>query len=222
MTEKTRKREIAYKISIESLKKYPYCQQEGWLPNYVEFQDNKISRVNIFGTVILKPISENVQHNIIVIDDGTDQIEIRTFEQDFNFDEFNVGDLINIIGRVRDFNNNRYVIPEIIKKIKDLKIIELIRKELRIEELKYLKNKVAKVNTKIVSSNKEEKIEEPKSLPIYEKIINEIRNLDKGNGADIQEVLINTNLINREELITELLQKGDIFEINPGKVKILE
>lgn len=213
--EQKRKRQIAYKVTIENLKKYPYHQQEGWLPNYVYFQNKKISRVNIIGVVILKPISD--QQNMIVVDDGTDQIEVRTFENDFNFNQFEIGGIVNIIGRIREFSNNRYIVPEIIKKTNDFKMLELRKKELKVEELKFKKFKIEETPAKV-----EEEIIEDKVLPVYEKIINEIKKLDKGDGASIQEVLINTNLIKREEVITELFQKGGIFEISPGKVKILE
>ena len=218
------KREIAHKVTLENLKKFQFHQQSGWLPNYVEVYNKKISRVNIIATIILKPISENSQQNTIVIDDGTDQIEVRTFEQDFDFNKHNVGDIINLIGRIRVFNNNRYIVPEIIKQISNLKFLELRKKELEFEKRQYNQNidlrKVKKEENH--QEIKEVKIEKNKEDLVYNRIIKEIRRIDKGEGANIQEVLINTNLINKEELITELLEKGDIFEISPGKFKILE
>ena len=226
MVEKTIKRQIAHKVTIEDLKRYPYVKQEGWLPNFLDFPNKKVSRVNILGTIILKPINENNEQKMLVIDDGTDQIEVRTFENDFDFTKFVVGDLINIIGKVREFNNNKYVIPEILNKISNLKMIELRKKEIKLENMKLKKNKPKDVflGKKINKPKQveEKKNEEVKTPLIYDKIINEIRKLDRGNGANIQEILVNTNLINKEILITELLEKGDVFEISPGKIKILE
>ena len=215
MPEEIRKREIAHKVTIEILNKFPYKEQSGWLPNYIEYKNKKISRVNLIATIILKSEQENEQQKVMFIDDGTDQIEARTFENDFNFERYNIGDVINVIGRIRLFNNKKYIVPEIIKKIKNMKLLELRNKELELERIRLSKIKEVK---KVY----EENIKIEGNLPIYNKIIDEIKKQDKGDGVSIQQILIDTNLINRDELITELLEKGDIFEISPGRVKILE
>tara|TARA_Y100000034_G_scaffold14075_1_gene14720 strand:+ start:28802 stop:29470 length:669 start_codon:yes stop_codon:yes gene_type:complete len=222
MVKESNKRQIAYKISIEDINKYPYHKQEGWLPNYIDFQNKKVSRINIISTIILKPMEGDVKQDVIVVDDGSDQIEVRTFEDDFDFKTYEIGEIVKIIGRIREFNDKKYIIPEIIKKMKDVKVLELRKKELIIEKLK---NKEKKNENKIIEKKpepKEEKIIKSESLSTYDKIISEIRKIDKGNGVNIQDILINLNILNGEELITELLQKGDVFEISPGKVKVLE
>jgi DNA replicative helicase MCM subunit Mcm2 (Cdc46/Mcm family) len=48
--------------------------------------------------------------------------------------------------------------------------------------------------------------------------------MDKGEGADIIEVVEETKLDEEEanSLIQELLKEGEIFEIKSGKLKIIE
>lgn len=217
--EKTR-REIAYKIRICDLKKSLYCKQEGWLPNYVQFKDKKVSRVNIIGTVILS--SNSPQQNVLVIDDGTDQIETRTFENDADMSKFNVGDIINLIGRVREFSNEKYIAAEIIKKVDNARLLELRKKEILLDNLAHDAAYDQEPDKPDKSAESQDSDTESKIFGAYEKLIHEIRSLDDGSGASIQDALVNSNLINGEELIMELLQRGDIFEISPGKVKILE
>lgn len=51
--------------------------------------------------------------------------------------------------------------------------------------------------------------------------LNIIRTLDTGNGASFEEIAKQIGQ-NAEDIITNLLARGDIFEIAPGKLKILE
>jgi len=56
----------------------------------------------------------------------------------------------------------------------------------------------------------------------YQKILNVITILDKGEGVDVQEVVNNIKIDNCENIVQNLIEEGEVFEISPGKVKILE
>ncbi|MCK5854229.1 MAG: hypothetical protein KAG56_03340, partial [Sulfurovaceae bacterium] len=51
-----------------------------------------------------------------------------------------------------------------------------------------------------------------------EEVIKQIKILDKGDGADYEDVL---NKVKDEKMIQMLLEDGEIFEIKPGKLKLL-
>ena len=51
-----------------------------------------------------------------IIDDGTGQLPIRNFDVAIKIGGA-VGDVVNIIGRIRDYNDQRYLLTEIINKI---------------------------------------------------------------------------------------------------------
>ena len=55
-----------------------------------------------------------------------------------------------------------------------------------------------------------------------QKIFRIIKKLDKGAGADIEDILLESGIENAEKYITTLINEGEIFEIRPGKVKVLE
>ena len=55
-----------------------------------------------------------------------------------------------------------------------------------------------------------------------DKIFQLIKSTDSGEGADTEEVISKSNLENAEQLVKKLLEEGEIFEVKPGKLKILE
>ena len=53
---------------------------------------------------------------------------------------------------------------------------------------------------------------------IAENVIKIIKECDDGEGADYEEVL---EKVKNEKLINSLMEEGEIFEIKPGKLKVL-
>lgn len=218
MEQTIKQRQIAYKIDLSEIFLNEFIKQEGWEPNYVAYGNKKISRVNVIGTVI-SPVTP--EQNYIVIDDGKANIMIRQFEnQEIDLMDYDIGHVVNIIGKIREFNNERYILPEIIKQVSPKWLVA------RKKELDYL-NKIGFYN----STNPENNINKPASLIIEEtikiqakdseEIIKKIRELDKGDGAEVESI---TKLCGTEseKMIKTLLEQGDIFTTKPGRVKVLE
>jgi len=59
-------------------------------------------------------------------------------------------------------------------------------------------------------------------LSPYQKILEIIGSLDFGKGADYHEVIAKSKVVDCERMINALLEQGEIFEIRPGKLKVLE
>ncbi|MBL7055533.1 hypothetical protein ISS07_01330 [Candidatus Woesearchaeota archaeon] len=202
MEEQSFQRQTAIKIRIEDILSSNYKKNDGFNPNYVELNNKKISRVNVIG-VLLEKYGFDKQKRLLV-DDGTGRLSIRSFEGLENFDEFNVGDVVMIVGRPREFSEEKYVLVEIIKKINPL---------------------WAKVRSMELGSAKKEKIDEPildeevvESNP-KDKIIKLIKKFDSGNGASIEDVSLEEG---SDRLVETLLKEGEVFEVKPGKLKVLE
>lgn len=200
-------RETAIKIEIKDLIEGRYVVKEGWTPNFVETIYGKVSRINILGVII-----QELDNHSYKIDDGTSQIELRTFEpKPINV---NVGDLVMVIGRPREYGGGIYINYEILKKI-DPKWIQYRKKELEL-----LRPKKIIINQTPKMENAEEIV--VKADNIFEKIMNIIRENDTGNGTPIDVVIEKIDDIQAEKIINNLLSEGEIFEIKPGCVKILE
>ena len=49
-----------------------------------------------------------------------------------------------------------------------------------------------------------------------------VKSLDRGDGADFNEIIKKINKPEAEKLLNNLIKIGELFEIRPGKIKILE
>lgn len=242
----------AHIIKIGDINSGSYVKvKEEFSPDYVLVGDKKVSRVNIIAIVI--DLQTDERFNNLTIDDGTGSIQIRDFGNKYNFARFNIGESIRIIGKPREFNSQIYLVPEIIKPLKDRKWIELRKAELKTqsltsnehgEENKNKKNTEKSDGKKPFEKNDnagtkyyaEEEIVEDKVKDVrdatenktenkienkIEKVLNVIKELDTGNGADIEEVVVKSNLIDCDKIITNLIKEGEVFEIKAGKIKVL-
>lgn len=200
--ETTIKRHPARKVSIATILKGKYTKQDGWEPNYIETGSEKISRANILG--VITGVSQNGSYETLYLDDGTGKISIKNFDGANLFSKLQIGDIVMIIGRPREFNGQIYIIPEIAKKIEDkrwidYRILELQRGEETAKEPEQPDEPIEDSSTQICSLIKE---------------------LDRGHGADY-ETIIEKKGQAVCHAIEKLLKEGEIFEVAPGKLKVL-
>lgn len=201
-------RQVARKVRLKDIAHGKYIKVEGeWKPNYVEAPGGfNFSRANVIATIASEPIPD-ATYNSFVIDDGTARVPVRIFEE-MKLDA-TLGDVVLIIGRPREYNSQIYLVPEIIKKIekKKDKWIQFRRLELG-EETDDEEGAVVE--------------EEPKEMNDVDSVIELIKKLDSGDGADTEEVIAESNAEDCEKIISNLLREGEIFEISSGKLKVLE
>ncbi|MEK6967110.1 MAG: hypothetical protein AABX51_00590, partial [Nanoarchaeota archaeon] len=104
-----------------------------------------------------------------------------------------VGEQVRIIGKPKVFGITRYINVDIIKKIDNPSWLKVWQLEVGLEK-----------------PNNEEKV------------IDLIKKLDTGQGANIEDLISNSGIPNIVELVDNLKNKGDVFETRPGKIKVLE
>lgn len=198
------KRETAIICAVNDLLQGSFVKTEGWAPSYFSTEAGNISRVNLMGVVVDKEAEG------IVIDDGSGRILLRSFE--VSLPDLAIGELLLVIGRPRVFNEKKYVVPEIIRKMPP-------------EWAEYRKLQLERISRATMPAHIERREiinEVPKGHNPYQKIVEFIKDLDAGDGADIGEVERRSRLPNAGELISRLIEEGEIFEIRPGRIKILE
>jgi RPA family protein len=171
-------RPTAIPITIADINSGSFVQQEDAPSTLILSSGTNAGRIRIGGIV--------VAINELVIDDGTGSMLIRTFD---TTQSFAIGDSVIVIGKPRAYQNQPYVLGEIIKKTNP-------------KWIEYWKKKQPKTSTK-------------------EAAINAVRKLDRGDGADYNEVITSIGA-KGEELIIHLLTAGELFETRPGKLKVLE
>ena len=210
-------RTVSKMISIRDIIGGTYVQEQENEPNYLlTIKKEKIYRCNIMATILTKEKNGFIIN--FTVDDGSGIIVVRSFEINKLIEELKVGDTILIIGKIRVYNNDKYVSPEILKKIDPIWLkTRIIPKNFdKPEEI------VKHINS---SQNTEEIIEEEiidnmENFP-FQKIIKLIKELDNGEGVFIDNILEKSSLKDTEKIIEKMMERGEIFQIGPGRVKVL-
>ena len=203
------KRQVAYKIRISHILNGSFVK-DNISAGYVRLNGLNVSRINLIAAVVYKP-EQPSSYASAIIDDGTGKILLRSFENINLFSKVDVGDIVLVIGKIREYNNEKYILPEILKKIGNSKWMNL-----REMELKNAKNP-EKEMIKNESIAVEQAVQDNSDV-----VYSIIKKLDNGYGVSVDDVINNSSCSNAEEIINKLLENGDIFEIKPGKLKVLE
>lgn len=204
----TQTRHCAQKVWIAEILNGKFIQGDDQTPAHVFSNNKNLLRVNILGAIVAKTKEgQNNEIQTIELEDGTAKISARTF--DSKEIKAEIGDCVFLIGKIRAYNNQIYIAAEIIKKIEQIEWIQLRKKELP-------------------APKEEQKPEVTQELPKQEqentaaKILELIRKKDPGNGADYDEIIQQSKIVDAEKIIQTLIQKGEIFHVAPSKIKVLE
>src|SRR3989344_5122377 len=108
------KRQTAYKVWIQDIHSAETIVDETSGLPYYALLGKQVVRVHIIGSIIDAFFSDG--YGSIVIDDGSGQIRLKVWGDDLPLlREKNIGDFVLIIGRIAEFNNERYIRPEIVR-----------------------------------------------------------------------------------------------------------
>ncbi len=219
--EKQFRREAARKTSIGEILKGEFVEtEEGAATLSIAGQATR--RLNLLATVVDKDNAESQSYKSLVVDDGTAQIRLRFFDAEAAlFEKLEIGEFAVIIGKPRRYGSEVYITPEISKPLKNVKWAEVRKLELKMlqpSEQTTAKAAVAgNLNGELVGEDPIDTVGKEK-MALY-RIVKE---LDSGRGVDSNEVMAKSGLGNAESLIKEMLRNGDLFEVLPGRLKILE
>lgn len=207
MPDEQYKRNIAYKFRIgEVLMGKPIMDGERF--SFLELGNKKIVRVNIIGNIIEKYESEGEKKYIFfTLDDGSGQIKLKSFGDDVNkFKNLMQGQTVLVIGVLRNFNNETYISPEIVRE----------------QNPKYLL--IRKLETEKERSNSFQPMAKEQIIAVKDKILDIIKNAEKDGGIEMDVIIMNLREISPEIInqeIKRLLEEGIIFEPRPGKMRWL-
>ena len=201
------KRNTAYKFRIgDLLFGKPIMNGEKF--SFLELGNKKIIRVNLIGNIVDKYESgEERKYLSLTLDDGSGQIKLKSFAENVEkFKDIHQGQTVAVIGVLRNWNDETYVSPEIIK--------ELDPKYLLIRKLETEKEKILNSNP----------VEKEQIVAIKDKILDMIKGSEDDGGIDKDQIITNLQNISPEIInqeIQKLLEEGIAFEPRPGKVRYL-
>ena len=203
-------RQTAKKVRILDLMSGEWVRKEGMEPSYVQTKSGEqVSRARILSTVVGKFQAEDGNFASVTLDDGTDTIRAKTFKTVKPLDSVNVGDIVELIGKVREWNDEVYILPELVRKLVDPNF-ELLR---RLELLRLAKSgpKKASADGQVKGPSEQEKLRNDML-----KLIEEAK-----DGISYTEILEKMKIPEEkaEPIINELLAEGICYEPSPGKVK---
>ena len=207
-------RQVAFKLKVSDILNSDFVKDET-SAGYVRLDGKPVYRVNIIATVVQKA-EEGSKYSSAVIDDGSGRISLRSFEDAKIFSKVDIGDVALVIGKIRNFNNENYILPEIIKKLENNIWMQVRQLE--------LKNFPVIEKNPDGNENKNQPLENNVQIKqdFGSDVYSMIKKLDSGDGALIDEVIKQSNKSDAEEIIKKMLLNGDVFEVKPGRLKVLE
>lgn len=154
-------RSTANKVKIEDLLHGEYTQSPEGEPNYlITPWDQEILRVNIIATVVDSFVRDDGGYATISLDDGTGVIRAKGWSDGAReLEKFEMGDLVTVIGKVREYEGEIHLVPEVIRKTDDPNW-ELVR------ELEILENRKNLLEEGKIPKFKKESEGEPKELEL--------------------------------------------------------
>ncbi|MSR86462.1 hypothetical protein EXS74_03650 [Candidatus Woesearchaeota archaeon] len=207
------KRQTAYKVWIKDIHSAKsHIDTTSGLPSFI-IRDKTLARVNFIASVI--DTFSSGTYGSIVVDDGSGQIRLKVWGDDLVLLEARgIGDLVLIIGRVSQFNDERYVRPEIVRTVSQdwalLRRLELI-KEYGVPQ---------KEDRVILEKEEESSPEVEPSLAAREIILARI---EKQEEVSEEEVFKACSLPREKVALAlyDLLKEGEIFSPKKGYYRLV-
>jgi RPA family protein len=113
-------RATAYTCTLKELSQGQYSVSSDEQAPHFLIGDKKISRINIIGRFVRLDapiIALGPQVVKGTFDDGTASMDVRSFEPIICADDITLTDTVRLFGKVRQFQQTTYIVPEIIRKI---------------------------------------------------------------------------------------------------------
>ena len=238
-----KKRATAFKLNISDILDGTYHKSEEG-----SFLDTryglKILRTHVMATVVEKFESNNEftssnetrkRYSTLTIDDGTGVIRIKTWQEDTNLiKSVDVGDIIDVVGRIREYQDELYIMPESISKIVDPNW-ELVR-ELEIIEAKRERHppSSAPIGSEIAEGDSkgthalgeletaEEVKAETESKTDLQGILFELIEQYREDGVTAKDLFRELSEFPEQDIesaLTSLIKEGAIYEPKPGQYR---
>lgn len=242
MPDEIKKRLTAFKISLGLLSKGEMEFDQERFSRLI-LNNKEIARVNTVATVVDKFMNEQGSYASITVDDGTGNIRVKVFSDNIAMlKDLQLGDTLLVIGLLRHYNEELYILPEIIKQV-DARWLLARKLELQKEygagyETAKPKEQtqVSQTNTSSITPNlstetiTEEKIETTPAAPsekaektLRDQVMDIIKASEQEEGIDVDKLIMNLKapVDNINSTVIELLEEGTIFEPRPGRLRVL-
>lgn len=222
-------RSTAFILWLSELNNKEFIKQQAeFTPNYLECNGKKISRINTIATITQKNQKEDSSFTSITLDDGSAQIRAKAWKEDTKIlNPSKPGDVVLVIGKLKEYNEELYITPEIVKPqspntlfLRQLTLLSEQGKPINIQQ-DLAEPEFDQSQGSQEFSLKEEKISQSTESK-RQKLMDLISQLDTDIGASLNEIISSSGLNEQEanDILKELLQEGEIFKISQDRIKI--
>lgn len=244
------KRQIAKLLDFQQLNSGKYFQREGFEPNFLLLPSGRrISRARAVGTVVDRFVNDDETYGSLTLDDGNDTTQIKFFSELELMEDFEIGQVIEVVGKVREYQGQIYLDGEVLREVKPEKeLLHRLRLAKREEEWDQIRETVkqleesgkshddienemaGKLNDNEVdallqsfNANFSSAESEEDMENIEREVLDAVQELDEGEGADYSDILdmIDEPEDKLEDTVNSLLSEGTCYEPKPGKIKKL-
>ncbi|MDD5417233.1 MAG: OB-fold nucleic acid binding domain-containing protein [Candidatus Aenigmarchaeota archaeon] len=233
------KRITSRKVSVTEITTGRFVKKSGFESSYVLTQlGRKLSRVRLLALIVDKYLKEGSNYGAITLDDGTQTIRCKVFVNVKILDGLTKGELVDVFGKLKEYNGEVYIMPEIIRKASSntetLRLLELeeIYKNQKslVAQMKALPTRDAKEFKAVLKDVDPEDIdaileadcltEKEVAVDTKAKILDIIKEAD---GIDYLKIIEKSGLGENEvdQIVQDLLEKRICFEPSPGMIKVL-
>jgi RPA family protein len=244
------KRQVAKLTDAQELNTGKYFQREGFEPNFLLTPEGKrLSRARLVATVVDRFINDDETYGSLTLDDGNDTIQIKFFNELELMEGFETGDIIEVVGKVREYQGQIYLDGEILQhREPEAELLHKLRLKKTQEEWSQIHETVKQLKE---SGKDQEDIEKEMAGKLNEnevdallqsfgesfdqaeteedrenlerEVLEKVEDLDEGEGADYADIVedIDEPEDQLEDTINSLLSDGTCYEPQPGKIKKL-
>ncbi len=144
-------RMTAFKVAVKDIVNGKFVKvEEEWQPSYlITPVGQRLSRIHIFGIVVNAYAPEGGEYAALTVDDGTAAVRLKAWrEETGKLGEVTIGNFVDVVGRVREYNEEIYISPETVAIIDDpnfelMRKLEVVKERRKQRELRSLVLKVA-------------------------------------------------------------------------------
>ncbi len=111
----SRERLTARKVTAEDIIEGNYYEQDGFDPNYLlTTYGLRVSRARVLGTVVDRYVNDDESYGALTLDDGSATLRAKFFQDLEMMDGVGEGDIVEVIGKVKEYDGERYITPELV------------------------------------------------------------------------------------------------------------
>ncbi len=180
-------------------------------PDVLLTRYGEMGRVNVIAAIV-----DAQEGNALLLDDGSGRILVRSFEER---QSVGIGDVVLCIARPQFFQQEWYLVPEVLKKIEPA-WLRVRKKELGARKVLLMTVEEVPHVRKTDADQKE--ADAVLENPLEMRVVKLVKQEDAGDGAEEEKIIAQLQHPMTEQMIQKMILRGDLFYAKPGRLKVLE